>query len=87
MHIDSIKEGIVIDHIKAGNAMAVYQYLNLGELDCPVAIIKNVVSGKMGKKDIIKVAGRTAYREMIAKMQQYYNVFGYRKFNIKRTKV
>jgi len=38
------------------------------------------------KKDIIKVAGRTAYREMIAKMQQYYNAFGYRKFNIKRTK-
>ena len=27
------------------------------------------------KKDIIKVAGRTAYREMIAKMQQYYNAF------------
>lgn len=38
------------------------------------------------KKDIIKVAGRTAYMEMIAKMQQYYNAFGYRKFNIKRTK-
>ena len=38
------------------------------------------------KKDIIRVAGRTAYREMIAKMQQYYNAFGYRKFNIKRTK-
>ena len=55
MNIDSIKNGFVIDHIKAGNAMAVYQYLNLGELDCPVAIIKNVVSGKMGKKDIIKI--------------------------------
>ncbi len=38
------------------------------------------------KKDIIKVAGRTAYWEMIAKMQQYYNAIGYRKFNIKRTK-
>ena len=38
------------------------------------------------KKDIIKVAGRKAYWEMIAKMQQYYNVYGYRKFNIKRTK-
>ena len=55
MNIDSIKNGFVIDHIKAGNAMAVYQYLNLGELDCPVAIIKNVVSVKMGKKDIIKI--------------------------------
>lgn len=38
------------------------------------------------KKDIIKVAGRTAYREIIAKMQQYYNVFGCGKFNIKRIK-
>ena len=38
------------------------------------------------KKDIIKEAGRTAYREIITKMQQYYNVIGYRKFNIKRTK-
>ena len=55
MNIDSIKNGFVIDHIKAGNAMKVYQYLNLDELDCPVAIIKNVISGKMGKKDIIKI--------------------------------
>ncbi len=55
MNIDSIKNGFVIDHIKAGNAMEVYKYLNLDELDFPVAIIKNVVSGKMGKKDIIKI--------------------------------
>lgn len=55
MNIDSIKNGFVIDHIKAGNAMQVYKFLNLGELDCPVAIIKNVVSRKMGKKDIIKI--------------------------------
>jgi len=55
MNIDSIKNGFVIDHIKAGNSMLVYKYLNLGELDCPVAIIKNVNSRKMGKKDIIKI--------------------------------
>ena len=55
MNIDSIKNGFVIDHIKAGSGMAVYHYLNLEELDCPVAIIKNVTSGKMGKKDIIKI--------------------------------
>ena len=55
MNIDSIKNGFVIDHIKAGKAMQVYEDLKLGELDCPVAIIKNVVSGKMGKKDIIKI--------------------------------
>lgn len=55
MNIDSIKNGFVIDHIKAGKAMQVYEDLILSELDCPVAIIKNVVSGKMGKKDIIKI--------------------------------
>ena len=55
MNIDSIHNGIVIDHITAGCGMKLYDLLGLGELDCSVAIIKNVVSGKMGKKDIIKV--------------------------------
>ena len=55
MNIDSINNGIVIDHITAGNGMKLYELLGLGELDCSVAIIKNVVSRKMGKKDIIKV--------------------------------
>ena len=56
MKIDSIVNGIVIDHITAGQGMKLYNLLHLDELDCSVAIIKNVVSGKMGKKDIIKVA-------------------------------
>ena len=55
MNIDSIKNGIVIDHITAGRGMKIYQLLNLDALDCSVAIIKNVNSGKMGKKDIIKI--------------------------------
>ena len=55
MNIDSIKNGYVIDHIKAGNGMKIYNYLKLNELECPVAIIKNVKSNKSGKKDIIKV--------------------------------
>ena len=55
MTIDSIKNGIVIDHIGAGKAMELYNILGLGKLDCSVAILKNVVSGKMGKKDIIKI--------------------------------
>ncbi len=55
MNIDAIKNGIVIDHIKAGKSMEIYDYLSLGELDCTVAVIKNVVSKKMGKKDIIKI--------------------------------
>ena len=58
MNIDSIKDGIVIDHITAGNAMRLYQLLHLDELSCSVAIIKNVHSRKMGKKDIIKVDSR-----------------------------
>ena len=55
MNIDSIKNGIVIDHIQAGKSMEIYDFLNLDELDCSVAIIKNVQSKKMGKKDIIKI--------------------------------
>ena len=55
MIIDAIKNGIVIDHISAGKAMELYGILGLGELDCTVAILKNVVSGKLGRKDIIKI--------------------------------
>lgn len=56
MTIDSIKNGVVIDHIKSGKSMEIYRLLELGQLDCQVAIIKNAPSKKMGKKDIIKIA-------------------------------
>lgn len=55
MNIDSIKNGIVIDHITAGKGMEIYKLLGLDSLDCSVALIKNVSSRKMGKKDIIKI--------------------------------
>ena len=55
MHIDSIRNGLVIDHISAGKGMKIYELLGLGALDCTVAIIKNSSSRKMGKKDIIKI--------------------------------
>lgn len=55
MNIDSIKNGIVIDHITAGKGMELYKLLGLDFLDCSVALIKNVASRKMGKKDIIKI--------------------------------
>ena len=55
MKIDSIKNGYVLDHIKAGNSMKIYHYLDLEQLDCSVAILKNVKSSKMGKKDIMKI--------------------------------
>ena len=57
MTIDAIKNGIVIDHISAGKGMELYNILGLGELDCSVAILKNVNSHKMGRKDIIKIDG------------------------------
>lgn len=57
MTIDSIKNGVVIDHIKAGKAMDLYKFLDLESIDCQVAIIKNAPSKKMWKKDIIKIDG------------------------------
>lgn len=55
MNIDSIQNGVVLDHIQAGKSMQIYKYLHLDELDCQVAIIKNAKSGRMGKKDILKI--------------------------------
>lgn len=55
MNVDSIQNGVVIDHIKAGSGMHLYELLKLDELEASVAIIKNVSSKKMGKKDIIKI--------------------------------
>ena len=57
MIIDSIKNGVVIDHITAGKGMELYNILGLGEKDCTVALLKNVVSTKHGRKDIIKIDG------------------------------
>ncbi len=55
MNIDSIQNGVVIDHIEAGCGMRLYKLLGLDLLDVSVALIKNVQSRKMGKKDIIKI--------------------------------
>jgi aspartate carbamoyltransferase regulatory subunit len=55
LNIGGLTQGIVIDHISVGGAMKIYEYLNLKDMDCSVAIIKNAKSNKMGKKDIIKI--------------------------------
>lgn len=55
MIIGQIKDGIVLDHITAGNSIRIYEILSLGKLDCTVAMIQNADSRKMGKKDIIKI--------------------------------
>ena len=68
MIIDSIQNGIVIDHITAGKAMELYNILGLDKLDCTVAILKNVTSGKLGRKDIIKID-----REMDHHHREYHS--------------
>lgn len=55
MNIDGVTNGIVLDHIRAGGAMQIYEYLGLDRLESCVAVIQNVRSGKYGKKDIIKI--------------------------------
>ena len=55
MNIDSITNGYVIDHIAAGKGMDVVRLLDLENRDCPVAVIRNARSRKMGRKDIIKI--------------------------------
>ena len=57
MNIDSIQNGVVIDHISAGCGMKLYHLLGLDAIDCSVALIRNVSSKKMGRKDIIKIDG------------------------------
>ena len=55
MVIDSIRNGIVIDHIKAGKGMTIYRLLELDKLNCQVAIIQNASSQKGARKDVIKI--------------------------------
>ena len=55
LNVGKIEEGFVLDHIKAGKSLSIYEHLQLDKLDCTVAIIKNARSGKMGKKAILKV--------------------------------
>lgn len=55
MNIDGVENGIVLDHIKAGKSMEIYELLGLDKLDNCVAVIQNASSVKYGKKDIIKI--------------------------------
>jgi len=74
LNVGRIAEGFVLDHIEAGKSMEIYQYLNLDKLDCTVAIIKNARSGKMGKKDIMKIECPIDYIDL--------NVLGFIDHNI-----
>ena len=57
LNIDSLENGIVIDHIAAGSGMQIYKLLHLDQLDCCVAVIQNAKSTKYGRKDLIKIDG------------------------------
>lgn len=55
LSINSIKRGIVIDHIHAGKGLKIFDYLGLRDADYTVALIMNAQSDRIGKKDIIKI--------------------------------
>jgi len=55
LNIEKIKNGIVIDHIKAGQGIRVFNWLGLDETPYTVAFVVNAVSKQMGKKDVIKI--------------------------------
>lgn len=55
LNVDTIKDGLVIDHIRAGSGPRIFSWLGLDKADYCVALIMNVPSKAMGKKDIIKI--------------------------------
>ncbi|MCL2138965.1 MAG: aspartate carbamoyltransferase regulatory subunit [Treponema sp.] len=55
LNIDRISRGIVIDHIRAGQGIRIFNWLGLDKSDCTVAFVINANSKLMGKKDIIKI--------------------------------
>ena len=55
LNVDTIKNGLVIDHIQAGLGWRVFKWLGLDKANFATALIMNASSGKSGKKDIIKI--------------------------------
>ena len=55
LEVTSIEKGIVIDHIKAGFGIQLFNYLKLDNAEYNVALIINAFSKKQGRKDIIKI--------------------------------
>ena len=76
MNIDSIKNGYVLDHIEAGKSMQIYEYLNLADLDCSVAIIKNVNSKKDGRKMIEELYDKQFTYEWLSKNDPHNSIMG-----------
>ena len=57
LNVESIQNGIVIDHIPAGRGMEIYQLLHLETIHQSIALLQYVKSKKYGKKDLIKIEG------------------------------
>ena len=55
LNIEEIKNGIVIDHIKTGLGIRIFNWLRLDKVPYTVAFVANASSEKVGKKDIIKI--------------------------------
>jgi aspartate carbamoyltransferase regulatory subunit len=55
LNVEKIKNGIVIDHIKAGQGIRIFNWLGLGKAPYNVAFVVNASSGRMGRKDVIKI--------------------------------
>jgi aspartate carbamoyltransferase regulatory subunit len=55
LNIEQLKNGIVLDHIKAGQGIRIFNWLGLDKLPYTVAFITNANSRRSGKKDIIKI--------------------------------
>ena len=59
LEITSIKNGFVLDHIRAGVGVKIFKYLKLEDGESEVALIINANSMKNGRKDIIKIENAT----------------------------
>ncbi len=62
MEVTSIVNGIIIDHVPAGTALKVLEYLNIDPAKAKLALIMNADSHRYGSKDIIKIEGEAAER-------------------------
>ena len=59
LNVESIQNGVVIDHIPAGKGMDIYRLLELESKTQSVALLQSVKSQKYGCKDLIKIEGET----------------------------
>ena len=59
MEVTSIQNGIIIDHVPAGTALKVLEYLKIDPSKTKLALIMNTDSHMYGTKDIIKIEDET----------------------------